>query len=668
MRAALQPIANPARASYQLAAAVLEPAPPVDFNLWAASHIEFGSESPFPGRYNPAAFPYFARILEVLGPEHPANVVAFRKSAQLGGSVLAQIFTAASLDVDPGPTLYVHPTTDNAIRWVRTKWRPMLRPIDARRNGTDEKPLMAAESTKSGDNSTLYQSTPDGRGWLIISGANSAASLSMISVSRQVQDDLSKWVNNEAGDPESQADSRSKAYLKLGAKIFKISTPLTEHNCRITAAFERSTQEHWHVPCPHCGHHHALVWENLSIPEDDPGAAQFVCPACSKDIPPSAKRAMIAAGAWVAHNPGAPTVGFHLWTAYSPLETWSNIGHAWIAARGDPEKQQTFFNDVLGLAYKSAGEAPPWEALRDRANSNGHPLGIVPPGALLLTLGVDCQGNRLEWHLVGWGRHRKRFVIDYGEIEGDISSDPARIVLDALRKRKWRDWQGRQRPIDQLAIDAGNWTEHVLSWARTHSRTEVMAIRGSRFENAVPLQHRITDELTFKGKKARTGIRLWWVGVSGLKGSLYEDLRKDDPQARGHVAFPTGLPDEYFRQLCAERRVAHRNRRGYTEFRWEKDPSTRAEVLDTMIYAEAAAIRVDWRRLGEQDWDRIEAEREPARPPGAPDHDDPGDLFQRAFEAPDPPRQAEPAPPPTQAAAAPPPRIRPATKPSWLRR
>ena len=674
MISGLAPLADARRTSYELAATVLEPPPPADFNKWAVENLSFGSESPFPGPYNPALFPYFRRILEVLGPDHEARIVALVKSAQLGGSVLAQIFTAAAMDLDPGPTLYTHPTESNAVRWVKTKWKPMLRPVDRARALAGKRALLGSERSRSGDNSTLYQERPDGRGFLIISGANSAASLSMISVARQVQDDLSKWTNNEAGDPESQADSRSKAFD--WAKILKIGTPLFEHSCRTTAVFKRSTQEHWHVPCPHCGVMQPLEWENMLACLDDehPADAHFTCVGCQQAIRHHHKAWMNERGEWVAHHPGASIVGFYLWSAYSPLESWANIAEAWLAARGDPERQQTFFNDVVGVAYKQAGESPPWQGLRDRANA-GHPIGIIPPGALLTTLGIDSQGDRLEWQLVGWGRNRRRWVIDCGVIEGNITTAEARAALDVLVARQWQDWQGRRRGIDQAAIDAGgHYSAETYSWAKGHPRTRVMVVRGSRFDNAPALQQRKTDEVTFHGKAARAGLKGWWVGVSQLKGALYEDLKKDDPVMRGHVAFAQGLTDDFFQQLCGERRVAVRKKNGYTEFQWVKDPGQRVEMLDCHIYAEAAAIRCDWRRLTDQDWDRLEAEREPPRKPGVPDVPDPQDLFQHAEEResaaePAPIIIIPPAPPP---APAPPPRmmapLRPVAKPSWLGR
>jgi hypothetical protein len=48
-----------------------------------------------------------------------------------------------------------------------------------------------------------------------------------------------------------------------------------------------------------------------------------------------------------------------------------------------------------------------------------------------------------------------------------------------------------------------------------------------------------------------------------LKMALYRDLAKDDPLEQGLRRFPSGLDDEYFRQLTAERRQPFK-RHGFT--------------------------------------------------------------------------------------------------------
>lgn len=594
-------LANPWRMAAEVAAEVLAPPPPVDLNRWAVDRVRFGSESQFPGPYDPERFPFFARILETLSPDHPARVVVLAKSAQLGGTVLAQIFVGGTLDLDPGPVLYTHPTEGNATRWAKTKWKPFVRAVLP--------DMFAPTTSRDSSNSTLYQERRDGRGWLQISGANSAASLSMITVRRQVQDDLAKWELNNAGDPEPQADSRSKAHE--WAKIFKIGTPLIADSCRITRAFRESTQEHYHVPCPHCGHMHPLEWENMlaRLDEAHPEEAHFSCPACGGVIEEHHRPAMLRGGQWVAHNPGARTVGFHLWTAYSPLESWGLIAEAWLSAKGDPAREQAFANDVLGRAFQAAGEAPPWEGIRDRAEETGHRRGTIPQGGLILCAGVDVQGDRVECHIKVFGRGLRRWTVDYQVLEGFISAEETRAALDRLLEQTWPDGFGNRRAIDLLAIDGNAYTEDVFDWVRRHPMGRVIMVRGAKSDAAPPLA-RVQRERGRDGKALRWAKRFFNVGVSPLKMALYKALQVTDPLARAYCGYPKGLDDEFFRQLTAERRVPVRRKDGFVQHVWHKDPVQRNEVLDTEMQAEAAAIRYGWRRFTDERWDQLEAERE----------------------------------------------------------
>lgn len=613
--AAVTLLTNPAWLAADVLAKALDPPPPVDLNAWAAANVVFGQESPLPGPYDPGRFPFFRRILEVLGPEHPSRVVVLLKSAQLGGTVLAQIFVGGSLDLDPSPFLYVVPTEPNAQRWAKTKWRPFVRGCASLRR------LFPAGTSRDASNSTLYQERRDGRGFLQISGANSEASLSMVSMPRQVQDDLAKWEMNNAGDPETQADSRSKAFEC--AKIFKISTPLVADNCRITRAFKRSTQEHFHVPCPHCGHRHPLEWDNMlaNLDEQHPERAHFTCPACGGVIEERHRPQMLAGGCWVAHNPGAAIVGFYLWAAYSPLERWAAIAEAWLAAKGDPAKEQVFLNDMVGRAYEAAGESPPWESLRDRAEAALRRRGVVPRGGLLLCLGLDCQDDRVEWQLVAFGRELRRYVVDYGVVDGSITDEATHKALDALLARTWRDFQGQPRGIDAAAIDGNAWTEAVFDWVKGKPQSQVIMVRGVRGDHA-PVIKQVKREVGRDGRLLRYRKRFFNVGVSAMKSALYKQLKKADPLERGYCDFPSGLGDEYFIQLCAERRLPVKRKDGSTEYRWVLPANVRNEALDTMLYAEAAATRAGWRANTDQRWDELEAEREAPPPPAQLDLED----------------------------------------------
>jgi phage terminase large subunit GpA-like protein len=460
----------------------------------------------------------------------------------------------------------------------------------------------------------------------------------MASWPKQVQDDLAKWEANDAGDPERQADARSSAFD--WAKVFKISTPLRGKTCRITRAFKNGTQERWHVPCPHCGHMQPLEWKNLqaSIDREHPEKAHFTCAANGCVIEHKDKGKIVAAGTWVADNPIAKEPSFHIWRAYAPTRDWESIAREWLAAEGDPQSEQAFYNDVLGLEYEGASEAPPWEDIRNRsngidesgrdvANAPVYERGRIPPGALLICVGVDVQGDRVELHFKGYGEHLRRWTIDYDVIPMFIGNEECWAELDKRLARTFPDAFGNHRGIDMLAIDGNAYTKEVFAWAKRHSWNKVIVVRGAKSDLAPPLAL-TKSERKPDGTTRKTQKRFYNVGVSGLKSSLYEVLRRHDPLARGYCGYPKGLDDEFYRQLTAEKReITPDKRTGFPRAFWRKDHD-RNEVLDTENYAEAAAIRCGWYGRSAESWALLRADREKMSEKGQGDMFDPANVAQ----------------------------------------
>ena len=633
----IEGLADPLHAVFLGFAQGLKPPPPIDFTAWAEANIVFGKESPFPGPYRQDIFPYFRKVLKCLQPDHPAREVVMMGSAQGGKTVVANTFVGGSLDLDPGPVMYVHPTIENGDRWVQTKWKPFV-------SGSRALSRIFPWENRSRDaaNKARYKERVDQRGHLLITGANSASSLAMVSYPRQVQDDLGKWQDNEHGDPEAQADKRSQAFEY--AKILKISTPGILDTCRITAAYKKSNQQKYFLPCPHCGEKSPLDWENFKQSLDeleeqhkaqpdapiDYAKAHFSCAACGGVIEQHHRNQMLDAtlsyDAWVAQNPASRIEGFYIWSAYSRLMSWARIAEEYFKALGDPEKEQTFINDTVGLPWEQKGEAPPWQELLKRSHGSEYHAGTIPAGAVLLTIGSDCQSDRVEWLLKGWGSDLRRWTIMQGVIEGHISEKRVQDQLDALLKRKWKNVFGREHGIDMLAIDANYETNDVKDWAKRHPESRVITIKGAR-QYAAPPMALIKEERRNTGKVISRQKRHWLVGVSGMKGFLYKNLGKIDPLERGYCGFPKDLDEEYFKQLCSEIRVSETDKAGHTVMRWKKLGQVRNEVLDMEIYAEAAARRIGWHNKPDGDWEAIRAERETPAPEQQMDLLDPARML-----------------------------------------
>lgn len=600
-------VANADRLALVALADVLRPPPPVNFESWAVSNIQI-PDGDYRGPYDPRLFPFWSGPLAALGPDDPCRIVTLKKSAQVGGTVLGNIFALGSLDMDPGAFGFVHPSDANATIWSKTKFDGMLA----------QNPRLKALFPPLGEpgNSSSMKMRRDGRGHVEIASAISPSGLSQRTWVRQVQDDLAKWSTNETGDPEQQAETRSEA-IEF-AKILKISTPLIEPGCRISRAYASGSMERYVVPCPHCHGMQALTWGNMRRRFEAGEAAGrfddvgFSCEHCGADIDEHHRAWMVdpANGArWIARRPERFGLhrSFEIWAAYGPLTSWSRIVEKWRDVRGDPGREQVFLNDTAGEAYDGDSKTPEIESLVKRA-AIGHRRGIIPAGHWLLYAGADVQEDRVEVHLRAYGSHGRAATVDYLVIPHGIGTDECRRRLDDLLRASWPHAAGGRIAIDRFAIDAGYDSGAVTAWVRRHPSARVMMVKGL----AGPRTSFLTQLQTRRektGKPTKSGSRLFGVAVDEAKLHLYARLKVEDPQAPQYQAFPQGLDEGWFEQLVSERRVKDRDRNGFEVVVWKLPPGRRNEVLDTAVYAEAAARKDGVREMPDAAWDRIASER-----------------------------------------------------------
>jgi phage terminase large subunit GpA-like protein len=177
-------LANSERLAHEAIATALRPPAPIDYLAFAEQHVSF--EDPIPGPFDRTKFPYFVEILRALSPSDPCRYVTLISSAQIGKTTLGNIFTLGALTMGRGTVMYCHPTDDNARRWSRMKLSPMMRttPIVAE---------MIPQRARDGADNVLFKDRKDGLARLLITGANSPASLSQVTAEFLVEDDLSKW-------------------------------------------------------------------------------------------------------------------------------------------------------------------------------------------------------------------------------------------------------------------------------------------------------------------------------------------------------------------------------------------------------------------------------------------------------------------------------------------
>ena len=324
------------------------------------------------------------------------------------------------------------------------------------------------------------------------------------------------------------------------------------------------------------------------------------------------KGLMLARGEWRSHAPGdGETIGFHLNALYAPLgwTDWRSLAKQFEKAkkaqnRGDLEPMQVFYNTRLAKVWDSAQEQTKAEVLKERAGRETYGLGSMAYRVLMLTASVDVQANRLELMVMGWGVGMERWVIDYQVIWGDPADERTWAVLDDQLKVRYPHPCGVCLGILATAVDSGgHHTDEVYQFCRLRRWRNIFAIKGaSKPGRPVIAQRPSMVDVTWKGQTERNGAELWFVGTDTAKDWIYNRYPFED--GPGALHFANDLPDEFFDQCVAERKVA-RYIKGYKRIEWVKGKAERNEALDLMVYNLAMAHYLGLNRYKEHDWERI---------------------------------------------------------------
>lgn len=529
----------------------------------------------------------------------PVREVIFMKGAQVGATEAGLNIVGFMIDADPGPTMYVMPTGDTIKRNSKSRVAPM---IDA----TPRLREKVAESRSRDSGNTMFQKDFPG-GTLILAGANSAAGLRSSPIRTLILDEVDAFpldLDGE-GSPIALAEARTRTFRRR--KIFKLSTPTIEGQSIIAAEFENTGMNFYHVPCPHCDHMQPLVWDQLKFERDGekkviPDSAKYECESCGELIEERFKPWMLARGEWIPSKPEQDVPhkkGYHLSSLYSPLGwySWADAAQQFIDSHKNPEKLKVFTNTVLGETWKEKGEVPEWQMLLDRRSE--YEINFVPKTVAVLTCGVDVQKDRIELEIVGWGKNKKSWSIDYRVLPGDTSSPDVWKELAKVLNENWEREDGAVIPISRMAIDTGYNTNMVYKFCRGKSAARVIPVKGQEKQATVISTPRPVDRT--RSGKAAGSLMLYSVGVSILKQEIYGYLSQtrdeDGSFPDGFCFFPRNYDAHYFKMLTAEQ-LQKEKIKGYTRYVWVKIRE-RNEALDCFDGKTDVLTKSGWKRFAD---------------------------------------------------------------------
>lgn len=538
----------------------LRPPPRLSLAPWIESELRLpDTVSATPGRVR--LWPYQRGIAEAISDPEIERVTLV-KSVRVGLSTLLTATVANYVANEPSPILLLLPTEADARDYMVSDLEPIFDASPAVSG------LLTGESDEAGRNTLLSRRFPGGS--LKIVAAKSPRNLRRHNVRILLVDEADAMDRTAEGNPLVLAERRTLSFSNR--KIVIGSTPTIEETSNVLRAYAASDQRVFEVPCPECGAFTEIRWAHIEWEPDKPETAAFRCPHCETLIEERYKAAMADAGAWRITRPEVQGhAGFRVNALISTLAnaSWAKLAAEFLAAKEHPDQLQTFVNTILGEGWRESAEDVDPNDLQARAEDFG--LDSIPPEVLLVTAGVDVQGDRLECSLVGHGRDAA-FILGHAVIWGSPGDDSAWAELDEMLRTRWTHPNGGTLRIDAALIDSGDgtWTEKVYAFTRARFGRKILAGKGVAGVRP-PLQ-----------RSSVKGAPMFLVGVDGLKSQVLQRI------ARGNsLRFSDRLEAEYFSQVASERRVL-RYFKGQPVRRFERIPGRRAEALDCLVYALAS--------------------------------------------------------------------------------
>jgi phage terminase large subunit GpA-like protein len=587
--------------------------------------------------------------------------VTVRKSKRVGYTKTLLAFVAYNAAHRRRKQALWQPTDDDRDSFVKSEIDPMLRDV----------PAMKAVLL-GGKEDTLKLKQFMGS-VLHTLGGKAARAFRRITVSVAMLDEASAFdlMVEKSIDPIEGARGRLEgaAFPKLVAG----STPRVKGVDHIeTREANADAVMRYHIVCPHCDAEHPLEWGGKDVRHGfkggglggDASPVHHVCPHCRGTISQGDYLRMWESGAWVSrcggfrygqdetwrNDEGQPIpaprhVAFHIWAAYSPQRSWQDIVREFLEAKRKADEGQngpliTFINETLGDLWEEKFEKADEHALQRRAED--YRRFTVPLGGLVLVAGIDTQDDR--WEVVTWavGRGEEMWAVDYSVIYGNPADEREwDDKLDPYLNTVFQHASGQALHVEAAAIDTmGHFTHQAYNYCRLRERRKVFAVRGDSQPGKAIKGRATIQDVNWRGKVLKRGVRLWYVGADTAKDTLYGRLQVTQP-GPGYIHFSAELPANFYSGLTAESRVPVRTARGL-EYRWVNPPGRRNEPLDCTVYAMFCAEALGLNTRTEREWDRLEQAVQPAC----------GDLFTANIAT------GGPAPEGLAAASKPPPPLR----------
>ncbi len=556
--------------------------------------------SPLPGKWSNEVAPYLTEIMDCFSENSPIQQVAVMKGAQLGLTTgVIENPLIYIVGHNPGPILYVSADQGVAEASIELKIDKALSSA-----GLGDKIFAQNDNRAKKRTGDTKKRKEFPGGFLLAIGPNSPAKLRTFSIKYLFFDEVDAYPVSagKEGDPIALAKRRTDAFEQV-RKICYISTPLELRTSKIEPLFEKGDKRRFYIPCVCCGEYQVLEWKNMKYETDNNhnliwDSVGYKCSFCKKHMKNTDKHFFLKRGEW---RPTAQAKepffrSYHLPSFYSPIgmRSWESICQEWIESRDHPAKLKTVINTVFGETFVERGEAPNYKKVMEKCDS--YKKDFLNKNILILTAGVDVQKDRIEIEIVGWGRNKESWSINYHVIYATEKSGTINIEdkcwsqLEKLITKTYKLANGDKTSIMMCFIDSGYATNTVYHFSENFESGlyPIMGIPKSGIRKTLAIK---------KNKVTGFDTIRYDLVVDIFKDELASYLRKDRPLIGnifppGYCHFPRDYTDVYFKQLTAETKFLKSDSRGNEYYVWENRSKKRNEALDCRVYALAALYHI----------------------------------------------------------------------------
>lgn len=352
------------------------------------------------------------------------------------------------------------------------------------------------------------------------------------------------------------SDMRQRGVTFIDRVLFILSTP-SKPDRGIAIEYDQGSRAEYYCPCPYCGTPQVLDIEDDSVIPPGQWFCKY-CPDGGKVWDEADRRYAVYNGEWVHEDPTNPHKSYRLGQAASLSVSLQQTYSDWLAA--EPRERSTQIN------------ARPYEQVKLPPLEIHHILQTEQPFPTYKSvLGVDLQGNRLEWVLVNFSESLDRLhVFRYGVIPRTEDLSCWESLKDVLRRY----------PIHQVSVDAGFEPDYVHASINQvfpsfliSSPPKIEMVRGDRNSGG-------SFDKPIRLHKSQ-GIQV--LAVDEAKSVLYAMLFDK------FATVDSSLSLDVINQLMSERLIIETNSRGTERRKWVKN-QYRNEVLDCVVYAMGGSL------------------------------------------------------------------------------